>query len=847
MGACYEEVGPPTRTYDKSPMLRTPLKRQPLLPVGGRERERQSANKFDQSVVASSFPSLHRADSCPGAAVTGSSKRCCSSTVSRLLYSPPTHCRNPSGIAEELGKEDRVERAEMWVFYLISLPLTVGMVVLTLKYFAGPHVPRYVFFTVGYAWFCSLSIIILVPADIWTTIIGHYNRGISFFWSWSYWSTFLLTWAVVPLIQGYEDAGDFTVMERLKTSVHVNLVFYLIIGSVGIFGLILLIVTHTEGKLGVLGFAMACSNTFGLVTGAFLLGFGLSEIPRSLWKNADWTFRLKVLSRKIAKMAVKLDDSHQNFSNAIVVAQATSNQISKRDALRPYMNIIDKMLVQMFKEDPSFKPQGGRLGENDMDYDTDEKSMAALRRQLRVAQEEYYRYKSEYLTYVLEALELEDTMKNNERRDATGWKYVSSLRGSRPGTVGSFLDTTELIWRCILRKQLQKLLAILLGCMSVAILLAEATLLPSVHLSLFSILIKSVGKQEVFVQVFAFVPLMYMCVCTYYSLLKIGMLMFYSLTPRQTSSVNLLMICSIVARYAPPISYNYLNLIRLGGNAKTIFEKRMGNIDDAVPFFGRRFNRIYPLIMVIYTLLVASNFFDRVIGFFGTLKIFRLQTETDDMDGFDPSGMIILQKERSWLEKGHQVGEQLIPLARNFNNISMEDLESGTNTKGGAGVQMKAATALSVDGTRGISKSSKDESRRYSGNRETISNKYAALREQSRPTPASNPAEDITSAKVSLLDGASAQSGAGVTGEPASGLSSTWQSMKMGFQSFKANIGAKKFLPLRQIQETNLVSHASSSESLDEIFQRLKRPTIEHGSYNGEDEDDMQISKSGPR
>ena len=109
------------------------------------------------------------------------------------------------------------------------------------------------------------------------------------------------------------------------------------------------------------------------------------------------------------------------------------------------------------------------------------------------------------------------------------------------------------------------------------------------------------------VQAFAFVPLMYMCICTYYSLFKIGMLMFYSLTPRQTSSVNLLMICSyvffiwffhhsylsvvhlccqmntiymyilffprMVARYAPPISYNFLNLIRLGPNKETIFEK----------------------------------------------------------------------------------------------------------------------------------------------------------------------------------------------------------------------------------------------------------------------------------
>lgn len=52
-----------------------------------------------------------------------------------------------------------------------------------------------------------------------------------------------------------------------------------------------------------------------------------------------------------------------------------------------------------------------------------------------------------------------------------------------------------------MKKQVEKGLAVILGIMSVAILLAEATLLPSVDLSLFSILIKSVGTQEMLVQV----------------------------------------------------------------------------------------------------------------------------------------------------------------------------------------------------------------------------------------------------------------------------------------------------------------------------------------------------------
>ncbi|KAK8264122.1 hypothetical protein V6Z11_D12G086300 [Gossypium hirsutum] len=125
------------------------------------------------------------------------------------------------------------------------------------------------------------------------------------------------------------------------------------------------------------------------------------------------------------------------------VAQATSNQMSKRDPLRPYMDVIDNMLAQMFREDLSFKPQGGLLGENDMDYDSDEKSMATLRRHLRLAREEYYWYKSEYMTYVIEALQLEDTVKNYERRNSTGWKYVSSFTSGRFGKMGMLLDKMD--------------------------------------------------------------------------------------------------------------------------------------------------------------------------------------------------------------------------------------------------------------------------------------------------------------------------------------------------------------------------------------------------------------------
>lgn len=59
------------------------------------------------------------------------------------------------------------------------------------------------------------------------------------------------------------------------------------------------------------------------------------------------------------------------------------------DALKPFLVLLRVQL----SEDPSFKPQGGNLGENDMDYDTDAKTMATLRRQLKIAREKYCRYR----------------------------------------------------------------------------------------------------------------------------------------------------------------------------------------------------------------------------------------------------------------------------------------------------------------------------------------------------------------------------------------------------------------------------------------------------------------------
>lgn len=180
----------------------------------------------------------------------------------------------------------------------------------------------------------------------------------------------------------------------------------------------------------------------------------------------------------------------------------------------------------------------------------------------------------------------------------------------------------------------------------------------------------------------------------------------------------------------------------------------------------------------------------------------------------------------------------------------IEVLTINENFQDSTVVEMKATADLTKDvKTGGPSKHSKDEVRKYGANKEAISNRYAVMREQSRQTSNKKPEENITSAKVSLLDaGNTVSENSNVTEGPSSGLASTWQSMKTGFRSFRANIEAKRFIPLRNVEENKHLARGSSSESLDEIFQRLKRPTLDQGNYSGEDEDEdeIEIRSSAP-
>lgn len=90
---------------------------------------------------------------------------------------------------------------------------------------------------------------------------------------------------------------------------------------------------------------------------------------------------------------------------------------------------------------------------------------------------------------------------------------------------------------------------------------------------------------------------------------------WYYLAPRASGAYSMLLNGSLMCRFAYPICFNYLNLVHVDDRLMrpTYFSTLMSRM-NRVPFFGDYFNTFYPLIGVVFFLLIAFNAWGRTLG-----------------------------------------------------------------------------------------------------------------------------------------------------------------------------------------------------------------------------------------
>ena len=151
--------------------------------------------------------------------------------------------------------------------------------------------------------------------------------------------------------------------------------------------LLLLLLKIDECRPKLKAIAASASNTWGLFWLVLLLGYGLVDIPRSVWHSALPGPLLTRLYFKAAKLHAEKSEAEENLEDYLDALQVALNRISPSDPLRKNVETISDKLPTEWREHMKRKT----VNANQMNSsDLDEKALVRLHRQVNLLIDELY-------------------------------------------------------------------------------------------------------------------------------------------------------------------------------------------------------------------------------------------------------------------------------------------------------------------------------------------------------------------------------------------------------------------------------------------------------------------------
>jgi len=583
----------------------------------------------------------------------------------------------------------------MWAYaLLVALPLSAA-VLLLVRLVAAPGVPVGVRLHAGLAWAAALGVFLLVPSDLAEALkpppgtAGAGGSGstdavphavLAGLWNASYWVCFVAMLVTLPLHQAYQESGEFGVARRALAAARSLSLFYAACALAGAAALGVLLLSHRLTPDAVVGFLVAGSNLLGIVAAVFLLGHGLVEVPRELWRMGHVRGRQRLVLHRLGGAAERVQGARDELSVCQQAVRQAASLYSRRDPLRPCVDRIVEELeswetarADALRGGPGPAPGAaapGGEGEGEGDDDPllfeygDRAELADLRRRVRRAREDYDRFTWTYVREAQRALWIEDVFENKRREG--GGPYVSRY-GPAPPTRW---EGAAWWWFCYGQQVCVRVAALLLGFMSVALALAELTLAPWLptwfQISLPSWALRSVRHNELATEVVCLLLLAYPCCATYYSLFKLKIGTYYSLVYKHTSAPCMLANALFMCRLAAPLAFNFMcaaappNSPPWPSVEDTVFFRLFGaymlSFDALGPVLGSLslgFTVIAPALLIPYMLAQAFGLFDRLAVRCGcSRKEMQYEDDWEDAGPALETGKRLLDLEKAALDRG---------------------------------------------------------------------------------------------------------------------------------------------------------------------------------------------------
>lgn len=522
------------------------------------------------------------------------------------------------------------------------------------------------------AWYFSFLIIFVLPLDVSSTVYRQclqeeMDRGVNIssnetnclepwsyvgdnvfpnLWRIVYWSCQFLTWLVLPLMQSYAKAGEFSIRGKLKSALVDNAIYY---GSyLFICGILLIYIAFKPGLeldwQKVKAIASSASNTWGLLLLVGLLGYALVEIPRSLWLSVRPGHNLHRAYFTVAKIALDKSDAENSLEDLLDSIQVLVSCIKPHDPLyrelEVVMNKIPLQLHRKTKPNPHAEiPQ----------VTPTLKSLVTIHKQLIKALHTCRRTETQYRLAVEKAILLEDVERNRNSRDHT-FKHTFTTK--------TFITPAmEWWWRCRVQSRVLGIIAVLCAVLSFAVVWSEVTFFNKQPvLSIFAVLLNLARSSYDYstIEMISTLIISYLCYCAYSTVLKIRVLNYYYLAPyHQTDEHSLIFSGMMICRLTPPMCLNFLGLIHMDSHVikshvmETYYTQVMGHM-DVISIISDGFNIYFPMTVLAFCLATYFSLGSRFLSFLGFQQFLdddELTTEMVD-DGRELVGREKRRKQR---------------------------------------------------------------------------------------------------------------------------------------------------------------------------------------------------------
>ncbi|TPX61256.1 hypothetical protein SpCBS45565_g07299 [Spizellomyces sp. 'palustris'] len=474
----------------------------------------------------------------------------------------------------------------------------------------------------------------------------------------------------IPLMQTWIRAGDFRFGRRLWASLKDNLVYYGGLGAVGLVFLIYTLVVMHIDKDALLSTGIAAANAWGLLLSTVMMGYGLVEIPRTLWFDANTQWCLRYMEFTAPRVKESMVDAEADLYDVAREIAIASRKIELGDALRP--------LVDTLMEKCPLALEERNIDREEMVADVNEDYLISLHARIKRAVKVLDRTQAQYHFLLQKAFLYQDVIENYRNKDR---KFQSTLV-TVPEDSFKDIKLRSYWWYYVwIRPLVLRFLSIIAVAASLAVIWSESTFqVESVTLSVPAVILKSPYIGYVALELVAMGFILYMCVCAYSTLFKIKFFDYYLVPEHHTDEGSLLFIGSYLCKLTFPLCYNFLNMVT---DDETMFVTYQGKAVSLTPLLGEGYNKWLPEIVLIFALLTLFNMHGRLLRLF-KIKHYSYYEAIAPNDADIEEGRQIIEQARAVEERKRTGGTIDSRFSNDITSTSRQSRIGSTRTAGTA-------------------------------------------------------------------------------------------------------------------------------------------------------------------